>query len=185
MSIINKLKSLFHTTDDTKTPVPAIFATRNDVVYAPISGMLVSRREINDEIISEGMLGEGYGILPVGNIIYAPANGRVDMTTVTDHAIGLLTASGAKVIIHAGIGTVDMDGKGFTRYVEVGDTVAAGQPLISFDVEAIRAAGHDEIVTCVISNPQSLEAVHLVGSSNTLLGGRPLVKVGDPLIVTE
>ncbi len=185
MSIFSKFKTLFHATDDTKIPVPALFATRSDTIYAPISGMLVSRKEINDEVIAEGMLGEGYGILPVGNIIYAPASGRVDMTTVTNHSIGLLTSNGAKVIIHAGIGTVAMDGKGFTRYVEMGDTVTAGQPLLSFDIAAIKEAGYDEIVTCVISNPQSLEEVHLVGSSNTLLGGRPLVKVGDPLMVTE
>lgn len=185
MSIFSKFKTLFHTVDGVETPIPATFATRDDTVYAPISGMLVSRKEINDEVISEGLLGEGYGILPVGNVIYAPANGRIDMTTVTNHAIGLLTATGAKIIIHAGLGTVQMNGKGFTRYVEAGDTVTAGQPILSFDAEAIKAAGYDEIVTCVISNPQSLDTVHLMGSSNTLLGGRPLVKVGDPLIVTK
>ena len=75
--------------------------------------------------------------------------------------------------------------KGFTRYVEAGDIVSAGQPILSFDDEAIKAAGHDDVVTCVVSNPQELDEVHAIGSSSTLLGGRPLVKVGDPLIVTK
>ncbi len=185
MSIFGKLFSLFHTVDGVETPVPAAFATRNDTVYSPVTGMLVSREEINDEVISQGMLGEGYGILPVGSDVFSPDSGRVDMTTITNHSIGILTSTGAKVIVHAGLGTVNMDGKGFERYVEVGDVVTAGQPLLKFDADAIKAAGYDDIVTVVVSNPQSLEAVNLVGSSNTLLGGRPLVKVGDPLIVTK
>lgn len=185
MSIFDKFKNLFSTVDGVETPVPALFATRHDTVYAPISGMLVSREEIDDEVISAGMLGEGYGILPVGNVIYAPVNGRIDMTTVTDHAIGLITPMGAKVIIHVGLGTVKMEGKGFARYAEMGDTVVAGQPLLTFDPEAIKAAECEDIVTVVVSNPQALNGVELSGSSNTLLGGRPLVKVGDPLIVTK
>lgn len=185
MSFFSKITSVFHSTEDTQTPVPAMFATRGDTVYAPISGMLVSQKEINDEVISEGLLGQGYGILPVGNVVYAPANGRIDAVTVTNHAIGLLTDGGAKILVHVGLGTVNMDGKGFTRYVEAGDVVAAGQPILSFDPEAIKAADCDDVVTCVVSNPAELESVDLVGSSNTLLGGRPLVKVGDPLMVVK
>lgn len=185
MSIFDKFKQLFNNVDGVETPVPALFATRGDTIYAPVSGMLVSRKEINDEIISAGMLGEGYGILPASNVIYAPASGRIDMTTVTNHSMGLLTSTGAKVLIHVGLGTVNMDGKGFTRYVEMGDTVVAGQPLMSFDADAIKAAGHEDIVTVVVSNPQALNIVELNGTSNTLLGGRPLVKIGDPLIVAK
>ncbi len=161
----------------------------------------------------------------MGNVVYAPVNGRVDVVTVTNHAIGILADNGAKILVHVGLGTVNMDGKGFTRYVEAGDIVAAGQPILSFDDakilvhvglgtvnmdgkgftryveagdivaagqpilsfddEAIKAAGCDDVVTCVVSNPTELESVDLIGSSNTLLGGRPLVKVGDPLVVCK
>lgn len=185
MSILSKITSVFHSTENTEAPAPAIFATRGDTVYAPISGMLVSQREINDEVIAEGLLGQGYGILPVGNVVYAPANGRIDAVTVTNHAIGLLSDGGAKIIVHIGLETVNMDGKGFTRYVEAGDIVVAGQPILSFDDETIKAAGCDDIVTCVVSNSAELESVDMVGSSNTLLGGRPLVKVGDALMVVK
>ena len=76
--------------------------------------------------------------------------------------------------------------KGVTHNVEeAGDIVAAGQPILTFDGEAIKAAGHDDVVTCVVSNPQDFDSIELTGSSNTLLGGRPLVKVGDPLMVTK
>lgn len=185
MSFFSSITSVFHSTENTETPVSATFASRKDTVYAPISGMLVDQKEINDEVISQGLLGKGYGILPVGNVVYAPVSGRVDVVTVTNHAIGILSETGAKVLIHVGLDTVDMDGKGFTRYVEAGDIVSAGQPILSFDDEAIKAASHDDVVTCVVSNPQELDEVHAIGSSSTLLGGRPLVKVGDPLIVTK
>lgn len=185
MSFISKITSVFHSTDDAQTPVPAMFATRGDTVYAPISGMLVSQKEIDDEAIAQGLLGKGYGILPVGNVVYAPANGRIDAVTVTNHAIGMLTEEGAKILVHIGLDTVNMDGKGFIRYVEAGDIVVAGQPILSFDQEAIKAAGCDDVVTCVVSNPDELESIDLVGSSNTLLGGRPLVKVGDALMLVK
>ncbi len=185
MSFFSNITSIFHNTENTETPVSASFASRRDTVYAPISGMLVDQKEINDEVIAQGLLGKGYGILPVGNVVYAPVSGRVDVVTVTNHAIGILSETGAKVLIHVGLDTIDMDGKGFVRYVEAGDIVSAGQPILSFDDEAIKAAGHDDVVTCVVSNPAELAEVHAIGSSSTLLGGRPLVKVGDPLIVTK
>ncbi len=185
MGFFSKIKGVTHNVEDVETPVPAMFATRNDTVYAPISGMLVSQKEINDEVISQGLLGQGYGVLPVGNVVYAPVNGRVDVVTVTNHAIGILTDNGAKVLVHVGLDTIKMDGKGFKRYVEAGDIVAAGQPILTFDGEAIKAAGHDDVVTCVVSNLQDFDSIELTGSSNTLLGGRPLVKVGDPLMVTK
>ena len=171
MGLLDKIKSAFSTgSSDGQVPVSASFATRDDVVYAPVSGVLVSLKEVNDEVLSAGLLGDGYGIVPVGNgVLYSPVNGRIGATTVTNHAIG----------------TVDMDGKGFTRYVEANDEVKAGQPLISFDRDAIAAAGHEDVVACVVSNPDAFQKIEHVGDSNTLLGGRPLVKLGDPLLVVR
>ena len=110
MNLLQKIRNSFTSTDET-VPAAASFATRPDTIYAPISGMLVSMPEINDEIISSGLLGDGYGILPVGNVIYAPATGRIDTVTVTNHAIGVLTPAGHEILIHVGIDTVKMEGK--------------------------------------------------------------------------
>ena len=176
MGLLDKIKSAFSTgSSDGQVPVSASFATRDDVVYAPVSGVLVSLKEVNDEVLSAGLMGDGYGIVPVG----------IGATTVTNHAIGISTADGVEVLIHIGIGTVDMDGKGFTRYVEANDEVKAGQPLISFDRDAIAAAGHEDVVACVVSNPDAFQKIEHVGDSNTLLGGRPLVKLGDQLLVVR
>lgn len=182
MGLLEKVKSVF-VSENGEVPAKAEFATRRGVVYAPASGMLVSLKEVNDETVSGGLLGEGYGILPVGDgVLYAPVNGRVGATTVTNHSIALATEDGVEVLIHIGLGTVEMDGKGFTRFVEANDEVKAGTPLISFDREAIAAAGHDDVIVCVVSNADDFYAVDHIGDSSTLLGGRPLVKLGDPLL---
>ena len=185
MNLLQKIKGAFFSPTAPANPDPASFATRSDTIYAPISGVLVSVQEINDEVIASGLLGDGYGIIPVGNTIYAPANGRVDTVTVTNHAVGIMTDTGIEVLIHVGIDTVKMEGKGFMRHVEAGDIVTAGTPLLTFNPETIKAAGYDDMVTVVISNPERFRKIDHVASSNTMIGGRPLVKLGDPLLVTR
>ncbi len=185
MGLLDKIKGAF-TGNDAGAPPAATFATRPDTVYAPVSGMLVSLKEVNDAIVSAGLLGDGYGILPLGSdVLYSPVNGRVGATTVTNHSIAISTADGMEVLIHVGIGTVNMNGKGFSRLVEANDEVKAGQPLLTFDREAIRAAGHEDVVVCVVSNPDDFAEICHVGESSTLLGGRPLAKIGDPLLVAK
>ena len=186
MGLFDKIKSAFISPDGTMVPPEASFATRSDTVYAPVSGVLVRLKEVNDEVISAGLLGEGYGILPVGEgVLYVPVTGRIGATTVTNHSIAIATPDGMEVLIHIGIGTVNMGGKGFKRLVESNDEVKAGQPLMTFSVDAIKLAGYDEVVACVISNPDAFSQIDHVGESSTLLGGRPLVKIGDPLLVAK
>lgn len=177
-------KSLGVDSDEASHP-RATFATRPDALYAPISGVLVDLAEVGDESISSGLYGRGYGILPVGSVIYAPASGRIAATTVTNHSIGLRTETGLEVIIHVGIDTVKMGGKGFTRLVESEQEVVAGDPILVFDPEAIKAAGYESVVTIMVTNPDLLDRVKLVGESNTLFGDHPLVKVGDQLMLVK
>ena len=186
MGLLDKIKASFGFTADNPVPAKAKFATREDVVYAPCSGVLVSLKEVNDEVVSAGLLGEGYGVMPVGDgILYAPCDCRVGATTVTNHAIGLSTENGVELLIHIGIGTVDMGGKGFERFVEPNEEVRAGTPLMRFDRAAIEAAGHEDVVIVAVSNADDFAGIDHVGESGTLLGGRPLVKLGDPLLVVR
>ena len=178
MGLLDSLKSTFTSTGEASVPPAASFATREGVIYAPVNGVLVNLSEVPDETIASGMLGQGYGIEPITGTIYAPANGRIGATTVTNHSIGMITEDGLRVFIHVGLGTVEMNGKGFARFVEMGDTVKAGQPLI-------RAAGHEDIVTVIISELDRLKSIDHVGESGTLIGGNPLVKLGDPLLVAK
>ena len=179
MGLLDSLKSTFTSTGEASVPPAASFATREGVIYAPVNGVLVNLNEVPDETIASGMLGQGYGIEPITGTIYAPANGRIGATTVTNHSIGMITEDGLRVFIHVGLGTVEMNGKGFARFVEM------GQPLISFDREAIKAAGHEDIVTVIVSELDRLKSIDHVGESGTLIGGNPLVKLGDPLLVAK
>lgn len=186
MGLLSMIKGVITSSTTQDKPLSATFATRPDTVYAPLSGVLVPLKEINDTVLSAGLLGEGYGILPTGgHVLYAPVNGRVSATTVTNHAIGLLGEGGIEVLIHIGLGTVEMEGKGFSRLVEANRHVKAGDPLIVFDPEAIEAAGHENVVVVAVSNADENVSVEHVGDSGTLLGGRPLVKLGDPLLLVR
>ena len=185
MGLLDSFKSTFTSTGEASVPPAASFATREGVIYAPVNGVLVNLNEVPDETIASGMLGQGYGIEPITGTIYAPANGRIGATTVTNHSIGMITEDGLRVFIHVGLGTVEMNGKGFARFVEMGDVVKAGQPLISFDREAIKAAGHEDIVTVIVSELDRLKSIDHVGESGTLIGGNPLGTLGDPRRVAK
>lgn len=186
MGLLSKIKDTVIGTNAAESPLSASFATRPDTVYAPVSGMLVPFKEINDTVVSAGLLGEGYGILPAGgHVLYAPANGRVAATTVTNHAIGILADGGVEIVMHIGLGTVEMGGKGFRRLVESNDEVRAGQPLIVFDPAAIEAAGHEDVIVVAVSQSDPTLSVEKIGDSGTLLGGRPLVKLGDPILIVR
>lgn len=185
MRFFDKIRDAF-TAREGQMPPAASFAVRPDTVYAPVTGMLMDLAEVGDEIISGGLFGDGYAVLPVGGcVVYAPVTGRISTVTVTNHAIGLMSTTGIEVLIHVGVGTVAMDGRGFSRLVEAGQEVKAGEPILRFDTEAIRAAGHDDVITVALPNVGEGQSVAHIGESSTLLGGRPLVKVGDPLLLVK
>ena len=187
MGLFDKIRSKI-TSSGGKSDLPsATFATRPDVVYAPVSGMLVSLKEVKDEVLPVALLGDGYGILPTTNtgIVYAPVDGVIGATTMTNHSIVIAAEGGMEVLIHIGIGTVNMGGKGFSRFVETGEAVRAGQPIMTFNDDSIKQAGYEDVVCCTISNPDAFSQIDHVGDTSTLLDGRPLVKIGDPLLVAR
>ncbi|MGI6755814.1 MAG: PTS sugar transporter subunit IIA [Atopobiaceae bacterium] len=179
MGIFSRILS--SNTEGVTVPKSARFETKPGTVYVPVSGLLIPVKEVGDKTIAEGMFGAGVGILPMGNVLYAPADGRVKATTVTNHAIGITTADGADILMHIGVDTVKLNGKGFCRFVEAGETVVAGQPLIAFDNEKIVEAGYEDTVIISITNSDD-EHVASVAQSRTKIGGKLLLKVGDPLL---
>lgn len=184
MGLVEKIKNaMFKPDGDSKTPAPASFATAPGTIYAPVTGTVVTLDEIHDEVISSGFFGEGLGIVPQVGVVYAPVSGRIGATTVTNHAIGMTMAGGVDILIHVGIDTVEMNGEGFARLVESNQEVKAGTPLLTFDMDAIREAGHDDVVTVVVTNYSDYGNVDNVSDSSTMIAGHPLVKVGDPLLV--
>ena len=126
-----------------------------EVLSKPVDGQVVALSEGNDEVFSSGMIGEGFGIIPTSGELIAPEDGEITMLFETNHAIGLKTRNGAELLFHIGLDTVQLEGKHFTPYVKAGDQVKQGQPLIQFDLDAIKAAGFDPIVICVVTNQEN------------------------------
>ena len=123
-------------------------------VKAPLSGKILPIEEVPDEVFSQGILGEGVGIDPTSNTVVAPADAVV--STVMEesrHAVGLRLDNGAELLIHVGMDTVEMKGDGFVYHIREGQRVHTGDPLITFDPEKIKAAGHPIITAFVVSDP--------------------------------
>ena len=126
-------------------------------VTAPLSGRVIPMEEIPDQVFSQGILGEGVGIEPTGNVVVAPADATV-CSVIEDsrHAVGLTLDNGAELLIHVGIDTVSMNGDGFQLHVKEGDRVRLGDKLITFDSEKIKAAGHPTTTAFLVTDPGDL-----------------------------
>ena len=123
-------------------------------ITAPLSGRVIPMEEIPDQVFSQGILGEGVGIEPTGNVVVAPADATV-CSVIEDsrHAVGLTLDNGAELLIHVGIDTVSMNGDGFQLHVKEGDRVHLGDKLITFDPEKIKAAGHPTTTAFLVTDP--------------------------------
>ena len=129
---------------------------RPGMLYSPLSGTVVPLNEVKDEVFSTGVLGKGVAVLPDKGELYAPVDGKITMVPDTKHAVSILDASGAEILMHIGMDTVALNGKGFETMVKEGDVVRRGQLLVRFDIDAIRAAGYEVITPVVITNSDDL-----------------------------
>lgn len=141
-----------------KEAVPVI-ETEAGCVYAPVEGTAIPHTEIKDATFASGALGTGVGIVPTKGEVVAPFDGEIAMFFDTKHAIGLLSDDGVEILIHVGINTVELNGKHFRALKESGDKVKAGEKLLEFDMDAIKAAGYDLTTAVLVSAPEKVEVV--------------------------
>ena len=133
-------------------------------VTSPLSGRVIPMEEIPDQVFSQGVLGEGVGIEPTGNVVVAPADATVcSVMEDSRHAVGLSLDNGAELLIHVGIDTVSMNGDGFQLHVKEGDRVHLGDRLITFDPEKIKAAGHPTTTAFLVTDPGDLTPAFAIG----------------------
>ena len=138
-------------TVETTSALPEITCEKGKV-YAPIKGNVIPSAKIPDDTFAAGVLGEGVGIEPVLGVVYAPFDGEISSTTDTKHAIGISSPDGMELLIHVGVNTVAMNGDGFELFCAEGDNVKAGQKLMTFDIDKIKAAGYSTTTAVLVTN---------------------------------
>ena len=158
----------------TAAPAPAAPAAKDTVLSACLNGTVVPLAEVKDEAFASGALGDGIAIEPIDGELVAPADGEISSTFETHHAVGMTTADGAELLMHIGIDTVKLGGKHFTYLVNEGDKVKKGQPLIRFELEAIKAEGYPVTTPLIVCNTDDYAAVAAKASGT--------VKQGDALL---
>lgn len=146
-------------------------------LVSPLDGELLPLSEVKDEVFSSGAMGEGVAIEPSQGVLHAPADGRVVMTFPTGHAIGMKTKDGAEILMHIGMDTVNLQGKGFETLVDKGDEVKAGDELVKFDIDEIHSAGYIVTTPIVVTNSKDYEKVSVVCQGE--------VKVGQEILDLE
>ena len=156
------------------TPAPAAHAAKDTVLSACLNGTVVPLVDVKDEAFASGALGDGIAIEPTDGELVAPADGEISSTFETHHAVGMTTADGAELLMHIGIDTVKLGGKHFTYLVNEGDKVKKGQPLIRFELEAIKAEGYPVTTPLIVCNTDDYAAVAAKASGT--------VKQGDALL---
>ncbi len=133
---------------------------------APMKGKAVELKEVSDPTFGEGMLGKGVAIIPTEGKVYAPADGEIGLVFDTLHALSLISAEGAEILIHVGLDTVRMKGEAFEAHVQTGDSVKKGDLLLTVDLEKIKAAGYDTITPVVICNTDDYEDVQVMSAES-------------------
>ncbi|TFE03014.1 PTS sugar transporter subunit IIA [Jeotgalibacillus salarius] len=128
-------------------------------IKSPITGNLLSLEEVPDPVFSQKMMGDGVAVEPTDGKVVSPIDGEVVQVFPTKHAIGLKAKNGAEILIHIGLETVSMDGKGFEAHVTEGSKVNAGDPLVTFDLELVRSEAKSIITPVIITNGDDLAGI--------------------------
>ena len=158
-----------------KTAEETRFPGEKMVVKAPMDGIVLPLEQLPDETFAAAILGPGCGIEPTGKTVYAPFDGTVNQVASTLHAVGLTSEDGIEILVHVGMDTVEMNGKGFKALVKEGDKVKAGTPLLKVDLDAIRAAGHPTATAIIVTNGDDLGELKMLAEGD-ILAGTPLFK---------
>ena len=167
--MVNFLNRLFKKQTETSSTGETTQPFTSAVIFSPLTGRVIPLQTISDPVFSQEMMGKGIAIEPTDGKVTSPIAGKVVMLFDTHHAIGLKSEDGVEVLIHVGMDTVELKGKGFTPHVKNGDNVAVGDLLIEVDLNFIQEAGYSIVTPVVITNTADYSSIepHLVDSIAT------------------
>ena len=137
------------------------FKGLTEEVYSVADGQVVALEQVKDPVFAQKMMGDGFAVEPANGNIVSPVSGTVSSIFPTKHALGLVTEAGLEVFVHIGLDTVSLEGKPFTVHVAEGQKVAAGDLLVTADLDAIRAAGRETSTVVVFTNAEAIKSVKL------------------------
>lgn len=157
-------------------PAPVDAKASADVVCAPVTGKVIAMTEVSDPVFGGEILGKGCAVWPEEDMVYAPADGTI--TVAMGHAMGIMSSSGVELLVHCGVDTVNLQGKGFESFAKQGDEVKAGQPLLKMDRAVIAEAGYKDCVVLAVSNTAEFASVDMAAESGSrVAAGEAVVAV--------
>ncbi|GEO47930.1 PTS sugar transporter subunit IIA [Companilactobacillus kimchii] len=130
------------------------FGQRKIIFTTPVSGQFQFLEDIEDEVFSKKLMGEGYGVIPDDNKIYSPVSGTINSIFETKHALGITTDNGLEILVHMGLDTVELNGEPFNIMVKKGEKVDNSTQLAEMDINAIKSKSYGTVVLTIITNVQ-------------------------------
>ncbi|AVQ37464.1 PTS glucose transporter subunit IIA [Clostridium botulinum] len=155
------------------------FFKRENKIVAPVLGRVLELSEVPDKVFASKLAGDGVAIECEDNTIVAPANGVISLIFKTNHAFGITLEDGTELLVHIGIDTVKLEGKGFERLLQEGDKVKVGDPIIRIDEEFIKSQGYSLITPVLITNPDNVKNIQYKTGFNASPGKDILIIYTD------
>lgn len=130
-------------------------------ILAPMTGEAIKVDEVPDQVFAQKMIGDGVAITPTSGEVLAPCDGKIIQTFPTNHVLGIQTDEGIEILIHIGLDTVELAGRGFKSFVKVGDNIKVGDKLLEVDLDFIRKNGKQIITPVIITNVDIVECMEV------------------------
>lgn len=134
------------------------------VVYSPLQGQVIPMEDVPDDTFAAKVLGEGMAVIPSEGMVWAPFDGKVVKVYDTKHAICISSLDDIELLIHIGINTEESGGNFFQNFVSDGDWISRGEPLLRFDIAAMKEAGYSTVTPVIVTNSDDYNVVHLLGN---------------------
>lgn len=142
--------------------IKKLFKKNSIELCSPMAGLIIKIEDVEDQVFSQKMVGDGFAIKPTTGNVYSPVDGKIVQLFPTKHAIGIIDNSGLEILIHVGIDTVELKGEGFIAHVKKDDTVTKGQLLLEVDLEYIVEAGKSTTTPIVFTNKSQYKSIEVV-----------------------